>query len=129
MTKRILVRCPSTAKLTPTGQTVEEEAWAEIEVETAQVHLPALQQRARLDEKRRRPRPLICPARLRVHYSLGDTSDVAPHRDDAIFVVDDFETEAFVETHRRIVRLHPQSHRGLSRVRPHPLREQAAPMP
>ena len=28
MTKRILVRCPSTAKLTATGQVVEEEAWA-----------------------------------------------------------------------------------------------------
>lgn len=29
MTKRILVRCPATAKLTATGQTVEEEAWGE----------------------------------------------------------------------------------------------------
>jgi predicted methyltransferase len=29
MTKRILVRCPTTAKLTATGQTVEEELWAE----------------------------------------------------------------------------------------------------
>ncbi|MEP6809540.1 MAG: hypothetical protein ABI992_04800 [Chthoniobacterales bacterium] len=27
MIKRVLVRCPSTAKLTPTGQTVEEESW------------------------------------------------------------------------------------------------------
>jgi hypothetical protein len=27
MTKRILVRCPVTAKLTPTGQVVEEELW------------------------------------------------------------------------------------------------------
>jgi hypothetical protein len=26
--KRILVRCPSTAKLTPTGQTIREELWA-----------------------------------------------------------------------------------------------------
>ncbi|MEP6822939.1 MAG: hypothetical protein ABI946_11370 [Chthoniobacterales bacterium] len=27
MIKRVLVRCPSTAKLTATGQTVEEESW------------------------------------------------------------------------------------------------------
>ena len=27
MIKRILVRCPATAKLTPTGQTVDEELW------------------------------------------------------------------------------------------------------
>jgi len=27
MIKRILVRCPSTAKLTATGQTVDEELW------------------------------------------------------------------------------------------------------
>ncbi len=27
MIKRVLVRCPSTAKLTPTGQTVDEEHW------------------------------------------------------------------------------------------------------
>ena len=27
MIKRILVRCPSTSRLTPTGKTVEEESW------------------------------------------------------------------------------------------------------
>ena len=27
MIKRILVRCPETARLTATGQTVEEESW------------------------------------------------------------------------------------------------------
>ena len=32
--KRILVRCPSTGKLTDTGQTVEEEAWADTKVRT-----------------------------------------------------------------------------------------------
>ncbi len=37
MTKRILVRCPSTAKLTPTGQTVEEETWAESKLKPRKV--------------------------------------------------------------------------------------------
>jgi D-lyxose ketol-isomerase len=37
MTKRILVRCPSTAKLTPTGQVVEEEAWAETKLKPRKV--------------------------------------------------------------------------------------------
>ena len=32
MTKRILVRCPTTAKLTPTGQVVEEELWPDKKV-------------------------------------------------------------------------------------------------
>ena len=31
--KRLLVRCPSTAKLTPTGQTIEEQLWADTKVE------------------------------------------------------------------------------------------------
>ena len=35
--KRILVRCPSTGKLTPTGQTVEEALW-----ETAKLKKPRL---------------------------------------------------------------------------------------
>lgn len=30
--KRLLVRCPSTAKLTPTGQTIEEQLWATAKV-------------------------------------------------------------------------------------------------
>lgn len=29
MIKRVLVRCPSTAKLTVTGQTVEEDNWGQ----------------------------------------------------------------------------------------------------
>lgn len=37
MTKRILVRCPSTAKLTPTGQVVEEETWAEAKMKPTKV--------------------------------------------------------------------------------------------
>ena len=36
MIKRILVRCPSTAKLTPTGQTVEEESWSEAKMKKAE---------------------------------------------------------------------------------------------
>ena len=37
MTKRVLVRCPSTAKLTPTGQVVEEEAWPETKLKPHKV--------------------------------------------------------------------------------------------
>jgi endogenous inhibitor of DNA gyrase (YacG/DUF329 family) len=37
MTKRILVRCPTTAKLTVTGQVVEEELWADKKVKAAKV--------------------------------------------------------------------------------------------
>ena len=32
--KRLLVRCPSTAKLTPTGQTIEEQLWETTKVKT-----------------------------------------------------------------------------------------------
>jgi hypothetical protein len=32
--KRILVRCPSTAKLTPTGQTIEEQLWPTTKVKS-----------------------------------------------------------------------------------------------
>ncbi len=35
--KRILVRCPSTAKLTPTGQTVEEQLWATAKVKNTRL--------------------------------------------------------------------------------------------
>lgn len=28
--RRLLVRCPTTAKLTPTGQTIDETAWAKV---------------------------------------------------------------------------------------------------
>ncbi len=40
MIKRILVRCPSTAKLTPTGQTVEEEAWGDTKLKAHKVSCP-----------------------------------------------------------------------------------------
>ncbi len=43
MTKRLLVRCPSTAKLIPTGQTVEEEAWAETKLREHKVSCPHCQ--------------------------------------------------------------------------------------
>jgi hypothetical protein len=38
--KRLLVRCPSTAKLTPTGQTIEEQLWADAKVKTQKVTCP-----------------------------------------------------------------------------------------
>jgi hypothetical protein len=38
--KRLLVRCPSTAKLTPTGQTIEEQLWADVKVKTQKVTCP-----------------------------------------------------------------------------------------
>lgn len=40
MLKRILVRCPSTAKLTPTGQTVEEDAWGDTKLAATKVSCP-----------------------------------------------------------------------------------------
>jgi hypothetical protein len=40
MIKRILVRCPATSKLTPTGQTVEEEAWGETKLKEHKVTCP-----------------------------------------------------------------------------------------
>ena len=38
--KRLLVRCPSTAKLTPTGQTIEEQLWADTKVERQKFDCP-----------------------------------------------------------------------------------------
>jgi hypothetical protein len=38
--KRLLVRCPSTAKLTPTGQTIDEELWADAKVKSQKVTCP-----------------------------------------------------------------------------------------
>jgi hypothetical protein len=38
--KRLLVRCPSTAKLTPTGQTIEEQLWADAKVKDQKVNCP-----------------------------------------------------------------------------------------
>jgi len=43
MIKRILVRCPATAKLTATGQTVEEELWGEAKLKTHKVICPHCQ--------------------------------------------------------------------------------------
>ena len=43
MTKRLLVRCPSTAKLIPTGQTVEEEAWADTKLKAHKLSCPHCQ--------------------------------------------------------------------------------------
>jgi hypothetical protein len=38
--KRILVRCPSTAKLAPTGKTVEEALWAETKLNRPRLTCP-----------------------------------------------------------------------------------------
>jgi hypothetical protein len=43
MTKRHLVRCPSTAKLIPTGQTIEEESWAETKLKAHKLSCPHCQ--------------------------------------------------------------------------------------
>ena len=45
MIKQILVRCPATAKLTPTGQTVEEESWGATKLKTNKVTCPHCQGR------------------------------------------------------------------------------------
>ena len=42
--KRLLVRCPSTAKLTPTGQTIEEELWAAAKLKTPKFTCPHCRQ-------------------------------------------------------------------------------------
>ena len=38
--KRILVRCPSTARLSPTGQVVKEAMWSETKLELPSVVCP-----------------------------------------------------------------------------------------
>jgi len=42
--KRILVRCPSTGKLTPTGRTVEEAAWEQTTLERPRLTCPHCRQ-------------------------------------------------------------------------------------
>jgi hypothetical protein len=42
--KRLLVRCPSTAKLTPTGQTIEERLWATTKIKTSKFTCPHCRQ-------------------------------------------------------------------------------------
>lgn len=43
MTKRLLLRCPATAKLIPTGQTVEEEVWPETKLKAQKLTCPHCQ--------------------------------------------------------------------------------------
>jgi hypothetical protein len=38
--KRILVRCPSTGRLTPTGKTVEESAWEDTKLNRPRLSCP-----------------------------------------------------------------------------------------
>ena len=42
--KRLLVRCPSTAKLTPSGQTIKEELWAGAKIKSHKLTCPHCQQ-------------------------------------------------------------------------------------
>ncbi len=42
--KRILVRCPTTAKLTPTGKSIDEQLWAETKSETHKMTCPHCRQ-------------------------------------------------------------------------------------
>jgi hypothetical protein len=35
--KRLLIRCPSTAKLTPSGQTIREELWADAKIKNSKI--------------------------------------------------------------------------------------------
>jgi len=42
--KRILVRCPSTGKLTPTGKTVEEAAWPQTKLNKPKLDCPHCRQ-------------------------------------------------------------------------------------
>lgn len=43
MIKRVLVRCPATAKLTATGQTVDEEKWEQTKLTESKVVCPHCQ--------------------------------------------------------------------------------------
>ena len=42
--KRLLVRCPSTAKLTPSGQTIREELWAKAKIKSHKMTCPHCRQ-------------------------------------------------------------------------------------
>jgi hypothetical protein len=42
--KRLLVRCPSTAKLTPSGQTINEALWAAAKIKSHKMTCPHCQQ-------------------------------------------------------------------------------------
>ena len=42
--KRLLIRCPSTAKLTPSGQTIKEELWAAAKIKSQKVTCPHCRQ-------------------------------------------------------------------------------------
>jgi hypothetical protein len=42
--KRLLIRCPSTAKLTPSGQTIKEELWADAKIKSHRLSCPHCQQ-------------------------------------------------------------------------------------
>jgi hypothetical protein len=42
--KRLLIRCPSTAKLTPSGQTINEALWANAKIKTQKVTCPHCRQ-------------------------------------------------------------------------------------
>ena len=42
--KRLLVRCPSTAKLTPTGRTIDEKLWAAAKVKNQKFACPHCRQ-------------------------------------------------------------------------------------
>jgi hypothetical protein len=42
--KRLLVRCPSTSKLTATGQTIDEQLWTTTKLKAAKLTCPHCQQ-------------------------------------------------------------------------------------
>ncbi|MEP6777405.1 MAG: hypothetical protein ABI944_03045 [Chthoniobacterales bacterium] len=44
MIKRILVRCPATAKLTPTGMTIDEDLYADTPLKNHKLTCPHCQQ-------------------------------------------------------------------------------------
>jgi hypothetical protein len=42
--KRLLIRCPSTAKLTPSGQTIREELWEKAKIKSSKMTCPHCRQ-------------------------------------------------------------------------------------
>ena len=42
--KRLLIRCPSTAKLTPSGQTIREELWEKAKIKSHKMTCPHCRQ-------------------------------------------------------------------------------------
>ena len=76
MIKRILVRCPATAKLTATGLTIDEDLYADTPLKNHKLTCPHCQQ-VHASTKKRRPRAVTTgapPKRVTGSASRGQRS-------------------------------------------------------